>query len=35
MRKHKDTESKILYDKYKLVLVYYYRDYPEEIKYVD
>ena len=35
MRKHKDTESKILYDKYKLVLVYYYRDHPEEIEYDD
>ena len=32
MRKHREYESKILYRKYNLILIYYYRSHPEEIE---
>ena len=35
MRKHKNIESDILYYKYKMILIYYYRKHPEEIEYDD
>ena len=35
MRKHKNIESDILYCKYKMILIYYYRKHPEEIEYDD
>ena len=33
LRKHRDTKDKSLYKHYKTILVYYYRDHPEEIEY--